>query len=89
MEGMVGGTMKKWLNFRGNLGLLRWVNEQKNTMIAVASRDRGAGNDPEALGLALHYHGPTFIDTYCQAATNLVDWDWGQYGGNDLPRPRR
>ena len=29
----------------------------------------------EALGLALHHHGPTLINTYCQAATNLVDGD--------------
>ena len=26
---VLGGTMKNWLNFGGDLGLLRWVNEQK------------------------------------------------------------
>ena len=28
-EGVRGGTMKKWLDFGGNLGLLRWVNDKK------------------------------------------------------------
>ena len=27
--GVLGGTMKKWLNLGGGFGLLRWVNEQK------------------------------------------------------------
>ena len=38
--------MKNWLNFGGDLGILRWVNEQKDTIIVVAYPDRGAGNDP-------------------------------------------
>ena len=42
-------------------------------MTVVAFPDRGAGNDPQALGLAFHHQGPTFINLYCQAATNLVD----------------
>ena len=25
--GVQGGTMKNWLNFGGDLGLLNWVNE--------------------------------------------------------------
>ena len=37
--------------------------------------DRGAGNDPEALGIAFHHQGPTFINAYYQAATSLVDQD--------------
>ena len=41
--GVLGSTMKNWLNFGGNLGILRWVNEQKNTIIVVAYPDRGAG----------------------------------------------
>ena len=44
--GVLGSTMKNWLNFGGDLGILRWVNEQKNTIIVVAYPDRGAGNDP-------------------------------------------
>ena len=44
------------------------------------------GNDPEALELAFH-QGPTIINAYFQAATNLVDRDSGM--SNDLPRPRR
>ena len=35
--------------------------------------DQGKGTDPEALGLAFHHPSPTFINAYCQAATNLVD----------------
>ena len=35
-EEVLGSTMKNWLNFGGNLGILRWVDEQKNTVIAVA-----------------------------------------------------
>ena len=27
--GILGSTMKNWLNFGGDLGILRWVNEQK------------------------------------------------------------
>ena len=64
----------------------KWAEK---TIIVVAWPDRGADNDPEALGLTFHHQGPTFINAYCQAATNLADRDWGQYGGNDLPRPRR
>ena len=48
--GVLGSTMKNWLNFGGDLGILRRVNEQKNTIIVVAYPDRGAGNDPKPLG---------------------------------------
>ena len=44
--GVLGSTMKNWLNIGGDLGILRWVNKQKNTIIVVAYPDRGAGNDP-------------------------------------------
>ena len=27
-EGVQGGKMNTWLNFGGDLGLLKWVNEQ-------------------------------------------------------------
>ena len=30
-------------------------------MIVIACPDQGAGTDPEALGLAFHHQGPTFI----------------------------
>ena len=39
--------MKNWLHFGGDRGILRWVNEPKNTIIVVAYPDRGAGNDPK------------------------------------------
>ena len=41
----------------------------KNTIIGVY----GACYDPEALGLAFEHQGPTFINAYSEAATNLVD----------------
>ena len=47
---VLSSTRKNWLNFGGDLGIVRWVNEQKNTVIVVAYSDRGAGNDPEPLG---------------------------------------
>ena len=62
----------------------------KNSIIVVACPDQGEGINPEALGLAFHHQGPTFINAYCQAVTNLVDRDKGGGGwGNDLSRPRR
>ena len=79
------GTIKNWLNFGGDLSLLRWVNEQNNTLIVVAWPERAADNDPKALELHFHHQSSTFITAYCQAATNLVDQDWGQYQGNDRP----
>ena len=38
----------------------------------TACPDQGGGRDQEALGLAFHLQGPTLINAYCQAATNLV-----------------
>ena len=37
-------------------------------MIVVVGPDRGAGNNPEALVLALHHHSPTLIDAHFQAS---------------------
>ena len=42
---VLGSTMKNWLNFGGDLGILRWVNEQKSTIIVLGYPDHGAGND--------------------------------------------
>ena len=44
---VLSSTRKNWLNFGGDLGIVRWVNEQKNSVIVVAYPDRRAGNDPE------------------------------------------
>ena len=44
---VLSSTRKNWLNFGGDLSIVRWVNEQKNTVIVVAYPDRGEGNDPE------------------------------------------
>ena len=43
--GVLGNTVKNCLKFGDELGILRWVNEQKKNII-VAYPDRGAGNDP-------------------------------------------
>ena len=67
--GVLGSTMTNWLNFGGNLGILRWVNEQKQPIIVVAHPDRGAGNDPffrgggggGVEGVAFHHQGSTFL----------------------------
>ena len=44
---VLSSTRKNWLHFGGDLGIVRWVNEQKYTVIVVAYPDRGEGNDPE------------------------------------------
>ena len=44
---VLSSTSKNWLNFGGDLGIVRWVNEPKNTVLVVAYPDRGEGNDPE------------------------------------------
>ena len=46
----------------------------KKTTIVVACPERGVGDAAEALELVFH-QGPTFVNVYCQAATNLVDQD--------------
>ena len=72
---VLDSTLKTWLNFGGDLGILRWVNEQKSTITVVAYPDHGASNDPKPLGLA-------FI-------TKAQHYYFGKYGSNDLPPPRR
>ena len=65
--GVLGCTIKNWLKFDGDLGLLRWVNEQTKLNISCSIPDWGADKDQEALGLAFHHQGPTtFINAYCQ-----------------------
>ena len=60
--GVLGSTMKNGLNFGGDLGILKWVNEQKkNTILVVAYPDCGAGNDPKSLQLAFHHQGSTLL----------------------------
>ena len=44
---VLSSTRKNWLKFGGDLGIVRWVNEQTNTVIVVAYPDRGTGNDPD------------------------------------------
>ena len=63
---VLSSTRTNWLNFGGDLGIVRWVNEQKNTVIVVAYPDSGAGNDPEPfffLGgwVVFHNQGSTFL----------------------------
>ena len=59
--GVLGSTMKNWLNFGDDLGILRWVNEQENTIIVVAYPDRGAGNDPKLFFYLFIYFFLNFI----------------------------
>ena len=35
--GVLGSTMKNLLDFRGDLGILRWANEQKKAQIIVVA----------------------------------------------------
>ena len=58
---VLSSIIKNWLNFGGDLGILRWVNGQKNIIIVVAYPDRGAGNDSKPLGLAFHHQGSTLL----------------------------
>ena len=67
---VLSSTSKNWLNFGGDLGIVRWVNEQKNTIIVVAYPDRGEGNDPEPFffffffsggWVVFHNEGSTFL----------------------------
>ena len=67
--GVLSSTKKNWLNFGGDLGIVRWVNEQKTTIIVVAYPDRRARNDPEPFfffflwggGGVFHNQGSTYL----------------------------
>ena len=61
----------------GSSNMSKWAN---NIIIVAAWPDCGAGNDLEALGLAFHHRGPTFINAYCQAATDMTDETKGNMG---------
>ena len=54
---VLSSTRKNWLNFGGDLGIVRWVNEQKNTVIVVAYPYRGEGNDPELFFFFFFFRG--------------------------------
>ena len=54
---VLSSTRKNWLNFGGDLGIVRWVNEQKYTVIVVAYPDRGEGNDPEPFFFFFFFRG--------------------------------
>ena len=55
-----GWYNEELIKFCGDLGLLRFVNEQKNSIIVVACPDQDAGNDPKAF----HHQSPTFTNAY-------------------------
>ena len=84
--GVQSSTRKNWLNFGGDLGIVRWVNEQKNIIIVVACPDRGAGNDPEHIYIYIFFLGRGGVVFHNQGSTFL---QWAIYESNDLPRPRR
>ena len=68
--GVLGGKRTTWLNFGGDVILFRNGNEN------FAWPAWGAVDNPEALGLVLHHQGPTYLKSYCQAATSLADRNW-------------
>ena len=60
---VLSSTRNNWLNFGGDLGIVRWVNEQKNTVIAVVMIQNpffffflGGGG-----GVVFHNQGSTFL----------------------------
>ena len=46
---VLSSTSKNWLNFGGDLGIVRWVNEQKTTILVEAYPDRGEGKHANIL----------------------------------------
>ena len=80
---VLSSTSKNWLNFGGDLGIVRWVNEQKNTVIVVAYPDRGEGNDPEPF-FFFFFRG---VGSFSQPRLNIFTVD--NMVSNDLPQPRR
>ena len=52
-EGVLGGKRNKWLNFSGDPDL---ILADICTHFTPIIADRGAGNNPEALGLGTVYH---------------------------------
>ena len=72
--GVLGRTMKNWLNFGGDLGILKWV--QENTIIVVAYPDRGAGNDPKLFFFEGGGVGGGFVVFHQQGSTFLQFAIW-------------
>ena len=86
---VLGSTMKNWLNFGGDLGILRWVNEQKNTIIVVAYPDRGAGNDPHIyIYIYFFWSGGGGGVSLSPPSLNIFTVGNMPVMINDLPRPR-
>ena len=83
--GVQSSTRKNWLNIGGDLGIVRWVNEQKKPpKIVVANPDRGVGNDPELFFFFF------FLKLGSLSQPRLNIFTVGNiYESNDLPRPRR
>ena len=59
MEGSGVGKRKNKLNFSSDQCL--WLI---NLTDCLACPEQGAGNDPDALGIAFYHQGPTFINSY-------------------------
>ena len=68
-QGLYNEELNQFWWWSGSSKINKWA---QNTII-VAWPDHVARNDPKALELAFHHQGFTFINAYCQAATNLVD----------------
>ena len=55
-------------------------------IIVVANPDRGAGNDPKLFFFFFFFLGGGGGESFTTKAQHFYS---GQYGSNDLPRPRR
>ena len=72
---VLSSTSKNWLNFGGDLGIVWWVNEQKNTVIAVAYPDRGEGNDPEPFFFFFFFFFSRGVGSLSQPRLNIFTVD--------------
>ena len=71
IDGVLSSTRKNWLKFGGDMGIVRWVNEQKNTAIVVAYPDRGEGNDPEPFFFFFFFGGGEGMNSLSQPRLNI------------------
>ena len=69
---VLSSTSKNWLNFGGDLDIVRWVNEQKNTVIVVAYPDRGEGNDPELFFFFFFFRGCREMGLLCNIVSLIL-----------------
>ena len=69
---VLSSTRKNWLNFAGDLGIVRWVHEQKYTVMVVAYSDRGEGNDLEPFFFFFFFFRG--VGSLSQPRLNILQW---------------